>query len=83
MAAGIQPIICDNGQLIHDLLDEVSLALSVGGLTWVERTKARRQEKSPERFMHMEQEGWNAAVPANALVDAQKTHLRLITSIDD
>jgi nitrogen fixation protein NifX len=41
MAAGIQPIIVDNGHAIRDLLDEVSLALVYGGLSWVERIKAK------------------------------------------
>jgi hypothetical protein len=73
-------IINNYGTIIRDLLDEVSLALSVGGLSWVERAKARRQEKSPGCFMRMEQEGWNAAALApalaNAFVNTQKTHLR-------
>lgn len=41
MAAGIQPIIVDNGHEILDLLNEVSLALVYGGLAWVDRAKAR------------------------------------------
>jgi hypothetical protein len=87
MTAGIRPIICDNGQLIHDLPNEVSPALSVGGLTRVERAKARRQEKSPECFMRMEQEGRNAAAPAPALANAffntQKRICVPIASIND
>ena len=41
MAAGIQPIIVDNGHQILDLLNEVSLAMVYGGLAWVERAKAK------------------------------------------
>ena len=41
MAAGIQPIIVDNGRDILDLLNEVSLALVYGGLAWGERAKAK------------------------------------------
>ncbi|MDR2032227.1 MAG: nitrogen fixation protein NifX [Azoarcus sp.] len=86
MSVGIQPIICDNGQAIRDLLDEVSLALAVGGLSWVERAKARLRGKSPARFDEMEKEGWHgeaATVPGASLADAHKTPLRLITAIDD
>jgi nitrogen fixation protein NifX len=41
MAAGIQPIIVDNGHTILDLLNEVSLAMVYGGLAWVERAQAK------------------------------------------
>ena len=41
MAAGIQPIIVDNGHDILDLLNEVSLAIVYGGLSWVDRAKAK------------------------------------------
>ena len=41
MAQGVQPIIVDNGHDILDLLNEVSLALVYGGLSWVERAKAK------------------------------------------
>ncbi|MDR0701846.1 MAG: nitrogen fixation protein NifX [Azoarcus sp.] len=86
MAAGIQPIICDNGQVIRDLLDEVSLALAVGGLSWVERAKARLREKNPARFDDMEKEGWRgetAPPPGASPPDAHKARLRLITAIED
>jgi nitrogen fixation protein NifX len=43
MAAEIQPIIVDNGHEITDLLNEVSLALVHGGLSWVERAAAKAQ----------------------------------------
>jgi hypothetical protein len=83
MSAGIQPIICDNNQVIHELLDEVSLALAVGGLSWVERAKARLREKSPDRFDEMEKEGWQGdmLVCANTTENTKQAHLRLITSI--
>ena len=85
MSAGIQPIICDNGQTIRELLDEVSLALAAGGLSWVERARARLREKSPARFDEMEREGWdgNAMPPETAAANTRKASLRLITSIDD
>lgn len=41
MAAGIQPIIVDNGHDILDLLTEVSLAMAYGGVPWVERAKLK------------------------------------------
>jgi nitrogen fixation protein NifX len=40
MARRIQPIIVDNGHDIEDLLNEVSLALVYGGLSWVDQAKA-------------------------------------------
>ena len=58
MAAGIQPIIVDNGHDIVDLLNEVSLALCCGGLAWVDRAKSLARDRSPERFDAMEAEGW-------------------------
>jgi nitrogen fixation protein NifX len=85
MSAGIQPIICDNNQQIRDLLDEVSLALAVGGLSWVDRAKARLREKSPGRFDEMEKEGWNGGSTLSEISPGNrgKAQLRLITSIDD
>lgn len=41
MGQGIQPIIVDSGHDILDLLNEVSLALVYGGLSWVDRAKAK------------------------------------------
>lgn len=41
MARQIQPIIVDNGHDIEDLLNEVSLALCHGGLSWVDRARAK------------------------------------------
>jgi nitrogen fixation protein NifX len=41
MAAGIQPIIVDEGHDIVDLLNEVSLALVYGGLPWVDKAKKK------------------------------------------
>ncbi len=48
MARQIQPIVVDNGHEIEDLLNEVSLALCYGGLSWVERAKGKN--RSPGRF---------------------------------
>lgn len=76
MATGIQPIIVGNNHEIEDLLNEVSLALSCGGLSWVDKAKARRQtDKSPSRFEQMEREGWNGG-------EGYQRH-RLMTSEDD
>ena len=72
MAAGIQPIIVDNGHDIVDLLNEVSLALAQGGLAWVEKAKAK--PKAANRFDTMMAEGWH---------DGEGTRHSLITSIDD
>ncbi|OIQ93808.1 dinitrogenase iron-molybdenum cofactor [mine drainage metagenome] len=47
MAAGIQPVIVDAGHEIGDLLNEVSLALALGGLAWVERARRRAAAPSP------------------------------------
>ena len=41
MAIGVQPIIVDNGHEILDLLNEVSLAMAHGGLSWVDRAMAK------------------------------------------
>jgi nitrogen fixation protein NifX len=69
MALGVQPIIVDNGHEILDLLNEVSLALVYGGLSWVERAKAKVVPAQPSE----------AAVPAPA---SATTH-RLFSSVDD
>jgi nitrogen fixation protein NifX len=44
LGIGVQPIIVDNGHEIHDLLNEVSLAMFRGGLSWVERAMAKARE---------------------------------------
>lgn len=41
MTIGVQPIIVGNGHEILDLLNEVSLALVHGGLSWVEKAQKR------------------------------------------
>lgn len=76
MMADIQPIIVDNGHEIVDLLNEVSLALSVGGLSWVERAKTRQKTAGPVDMQG--KEGWLGEAE---LVPQQ--HQELITSIDD
>ncbi len=43
MGIGVQPIIVDNGHEILDLLNEVSLAICHGGLSWVDRAMAKAQ----------------------------------------
>ena len=44
MALGVQPIIVDKGHEIVDLLNEVSLALVHGGLSWVTRAAAKAKK---------------------------------------
>lgn len=68
MAAGIQPIIVDNGHEILDLLNEVSLALVYGGLAWVEKAKAKAEAA-----------GRSTETPAPASATSQ----RLIASIEE
>jgi nitrogen fixation protein NifX len=46
MAMGAQPIIVDNGHAILDLLNEVSLAMAHGGLSWVERAMVKAEKAS-------------------------------------
>lgn len=67
IAAGIQPIIVGTGQTVEDLLNEVSLALHCGGLSWVERAKAKAER----------------AAQAPAAPRESAGGLRLITSIDE
>lgn len=70
MARQIQPIIVDNGHDIEDLLNEVSLALRYGGLSWVERAKTKTP--SPSRFDTAARESRDGA-----------DRRRLIASIDE
>lgn len=73
MAMGVQPIIVGNGQAIEDLLNEVSLALCVGGLSWVDKAKARAEAALA---------AGKAAAPAVAVGEARERR-ELITSIDE
>ena len=70
MQAGIQPVIVDYGHEVVDLLNEVSFALVQGGLSWVDRAKAK--QKSPDRFDEMGRREWHtnqgAATPLHALL---------------
>lgn len=75
MQAGIQPVIVDYGHDVMDLLNEVSFALVHGGLSWVDRAKAR--EKSPDRFQEMLGRGWQAQ-----LIDTEQRH-SLMTDIPE
>ena len=54
MAAGVQPIIVDTGHDILDLLNEVSLALVYGGLSWVDRAKAKAARAPAEQAAETE-----------------------------
>lgn len=67
VAAGIQPIIVGTGQTIEDLLNEVSLALHCGGLSWVERARAKAERAAQPPAAPRESAGG----------------LRLMTSIDE
>ena len=58
MAAGIQPIIVNTGSVIHDHLNEVSIALGKGGLAWVEKAKAKT--KPADRFDAIAEQGWDS-----------------------
>ena len=67
LGIGVQPIIVDVGHDIHDLLNEVSLAMFHGGLSWVERAAAKARETAPK----------GVSQTTNA------TGQRLITSIEE
>jgi len=70
MQADIQPIIVNKGFPILELLQEVSLALACGGLSWVERAKANPKTlDDPFEIL-----------PSSA--DAPQTH-QLMASMDD
>ncbi len=69
MAQGVQPIIVDAGHDIVDLLNEVSIALVYGGLSWVDRAKARFEASPPP------------ALPREGGVP--RTSVKLLTSIDE
>jgi nitrogen fixation protein NifX len=70
MARQIQPIIVDNGHDIEDLLNEVSLALSYGGLSWVDRAKGKA--RSSGRFAALGRD-----------VRGGDARRRLISSVDE
>jgi len=76
MAMGIQPIIVDSGHDIVDLLNEVSFALVQGGLSWVDRARARSRDDS--RFEKMEQDGWDDDEQVSS---PSENFLKLITEI--
>ncbi len=68
MNAGIQPVIVDYGHEVVDLLNEVSFALVHGGLSWVDRAKAKN--KSPDRFASLENKSWgNNLTQHNLMTD--------------
>ena len=67
LGIGVQPIIVDVGHDIHDLLNEVSLAMFHGGLSWVERAAAKARKTAPK----------GVSQTTNA------TSQRLITSIEE
>jgi nitrogen fixation protein NifX len=68
LGIGVQPIIVDVGHDIHDLLNEVSLAMFHGGLSWVERATAKAREPGPR---------------ADVSETTNATSQRLITSIEE
>jgi len=72
MALGIQPVVVGNGHEILDLLNEVSLALVHGGLSWVTRAAAKA--------------GLSRVETADNVLPFPKSsadNRRLITSIDE
>jgi nitrogen fixation protein NifX len=77
MGADIQPVIVGHGQDIVELLNEVSLALASGGLSWV--TRALSKAKCGDRFDAMEAEDWQS----DSAGTIAQVHHRLITSIED
>lgn len=66
MAAGIQPVIVNNGSQIIDHLNAISIALHKGGMAWVDKAKAGN--KPAKRFDDMAAQGWGdePAPPAAA-----------------
>lgn len=76
MSVGIQPIIVDNGHDIEDLLNEVSLALSCGGLAWVDKARARLEAETGAAPVA---EGWEQG----AVAAAARERYSLMRSEDD
>ena len=66
MNAGIQPVIVDYGHDVVDLLNEVSFAMAHGGLSWVDRAKAKN--KSPDRFASLEKKTWGNSPTQHSLM---------------
>ncbi|MBL8442105.1 MAG: nitrogen fixation protein NifX [Betaproteobacteria bacterium] len=60
MSKGIQPIRVNEVDAIDDLLADVSLAMTEGGVAWIDRAMAAQAKaKSEDRFTGMEAEGWD------------------------
>lgn len=56
---GIQPVRIAENSPIEPLLTEISTAMRMGGIPWVERAVAKtRLNKDSARFTRMEDEGW-------------------------
>lgn len=82
MSIDVQPVIVGHNQPIMDLLNEVSLALASGGLSWVSRAQAKA--KAANRFEQMEADGWQPGAPAQAAAATPPAvQHTLITSIED
>ena len=59
MAKGIQPIRVNEVDAVDDLLREISLAMTEGGVPWIDRAlSAQGKTRSSDRFATMESEGW-------------------------
>ena len=58
MAKGIQPIRTAEVDAVDELLAEISLAMTEGGVAWVDRAMAAQAKKSADRVASMEEEGW-------------------------
>ncbi|MDR1888400.1 MAG: nitrogen fixation protein NifX [Zoogloeaceae bacterium] len=60
LARGVQPIRADESDRIEDLLRDVGVAMTEGGVPWIERALAARAKADhPDRFARMEEEGWD------------------------
>lgn len=59
MAKGVQPIRINEVDAVDDLLNEISRAMSEGGVAWIDRAiAAQTKAKVEDRFANMEEEGW-------------------------
>lgn len=57
MAQGVQPIRVAEVDCIDAIIAEIQEGMREGGIPWIDRALARDQ-KSPDRFAQMEEEGW-------------------------
>lgn len=74
MVLNIQPIIVDNGHDIVDLLNEVSLGMVYGGLSWIERAVVRSEKTPPPPIV-----GTTLSMTTDAAANGHK----LLSSMDE